>query len=208
MRAGIKSQLRFPLQAASELIGSLLLFDMPEPERIDELSLALKPLLPLIAMSLKNALSHVRIEKQAQELEQQAHDLERRVAERTAELEDTNKDLNASRLAALNMMEDAIEARQRAEETSTALQLEIAERKRVEEALRESEMRLNLAVASSPIPIMIHDEDGQVLQLSIGWTNFSGYTLEDIPTLPDWTERAYGERTGTKKEYIDNLFCH
>ena len=86
------------------------------------------------------------------------------------------------------------------------LEHEILDRKEAEDALRESEKRFRLAVASSPIPIMIHDESDAVLQLSNGWTNFSGYALEDIPTISDWMEKAYGERQGIKKDYIDNLF--
>ncbi len=84
--------------------------------------------------------------------------------------------------------------------------IDISDRIKAEEALRESERRLYLAIASSPIPIMIHDEEDRVLQLSTGWTKLSGYTLEDIPTLADWTELAYGERSGTGKKYIDELF--
>ncbi len=80
------------------------------------------------------------------------------------------------------------------------------EHKLAEQALLESEERWRRAIVDSPIPIMIHDEDGQVLQLSAGWTKYSGYVLEDIPTLADWTERAYGERMGSKKKYIDELF--
>jgi len=69
---------------------------------------------------------------------------------------------------------------------------DITERKQTEEALSESEERLTRAISESPVPIMIHNEEGEVLQLSKGWTKFSGYTVEDIPTLGDWTERAYG----------------
>jgi len=84
--------------------------------------------------------------------------------------------------------------------------LDITEQRQTETSLRESEERFRRAVASSPIPMMIHDEDDRVLQLSIGWTNLSGYSLEDIPSLPDWTEKAYGERNGVQKAYIDDLF--
>lgn len=84
--------------------------------------------------------------------------------------------------------------------------IDITDRKQAEEALKKNEERWRLAIASSPVPIMIHDEDDNIIQLSAGWTKFSGYTIDDIPTMADWTERAYGERTGSKKEYIDQLF--
>ncbi|HBA87585.1 MAG TPA: hybrid sensor histidine kinase/response regulator [Geobacter sp.] len=80
---------------------------------------------------------------------------------------------------------------------------------RVEERtaeLREAQALLQIAVANSPFPTMIHDEEDRVLLLSTGWTRLSGYTIDDIPTLSDWTEKAYGERTGVEKQYIDNLF--
>jgi PAS domain S-box-containing protein len=83
---------------------------------------------------------------------------------------------------------------------------DVTELRLAEETLRESEERFHLAVASSPVPIMIHDEDDNVLLLSKGWTDYSGYTIDDIPTMGDWTEAAYGDRSGSSKEYIDNLF--
>ncbi len=83
---------------------------------------------------------------------------------------------------------------------------DISERKKAEAELKESEKRFRNAVVLSPNPIMIHDEEDNVIQLSKGWTRYSGYTLEDIPTLGDWTEKAYGSRKGIEKEYIDNLF--
>jgi PAS domain S-box-containing protein len=84
--------------------------------------------------------------------------------------------------------------------------MDVTARKQAEEALKENEERWRRAIADAPIPIMVHDEDDRVLQLSAGWTKFSGYTLEDIPTLADWTEQAFGERSGTRKEYINQLF--
>lgn len=84
--------------------------------------------------------------------------------------------------------------------------IDITESKNAEIEIQETEERWRRAIADSPVPIMIHDEDDRVLQLSKGWTKYSGYNKEDIPTLSDWTEKAYGERNGIKKEYIDQLF--
>ena len=86
------------------------------------------------------------------------------------------------------------------------LKKQIAEKEEASRRIQESEERWKRAVSCSPIPIMIHSEDNVILQLSEGWTSFSGYTIEDIPTMGDWTERAYGERYGLKKNYIDELF--
>lgn len=83
---------------------------------------------------------------------------------------------------------------------------DITERKNAEIALIDNEKRWRQAVAASPIPIMIHDEDGRVLQLSTGWTKYSGYTIDDIPTISNWTDRAYGEQSETVRNYINALF--
>jgi len=54
--------------------------------------------------------------------------------------------------------------------------------------------------------MIIHDEDDRILAMSAGWTRLSGYTIDDIPTISAWTERAYGDRRAFAKEYIDKLF--
>jgi len=84
--------------------------------------------------------------------------------------------------------------------------IDITENKKAQRDILETEARWRRAIADSPVPIMIHDEDDTVLQLSKGWTKYSGYSIEDIPTLSDWTDKAYGERQGIKKDYIDQLF--
>ena len=82
---------------------------------------------------------------------------------------------------------------------------DITSRKLVEKELKDSEERFRRAIIRSPNPIMIHNEDSQVLQISNGWTRYSGYTIEDIPTIGDWTELAYGDRKEFAKDYIEKL---
>jgi len=84
--------------------------------------------------------------------------------------------------------------------------MDITTRKAAENAMYASEERLSRAVLDAPLPIMIHAEDGEVLLLSKEWTEISGYTLREIPTIGDWTERAYGEKLDPVREYIKNLY--
>ena len=58
--------------------------------------------------------------------------------------------------------------------------------------LQASEQRFQKAVIAAPFPAIICAEDGEILQISEGWTRLSGYRFTDIPTLTDWTEQAYG----------------
>ncbi len=97
-----------------------------------------------------------------------------------------------ARLAALNLMEDAVVARQQAEAANAAL--------------RESEERFRRAVLYSPFPILLHAEDGAILQASHSWCEISGYAPEELTTIDDWTERAYGERKALVQADIDRLY--
>ena len=105
-------------------------------------------------------------------------ELEQRVIERTAQLEATN----------------------------CQLENEIAERKQMEEALRQSEERFRQAVVNAPFPMTIHAENGEILQINRTWMELTGYTQEEIPTIADWTEKAYGERYEIVLEAVDRLY--
>ncbi len=87
-----------------------------------------------------------------------------------------------------------------------AIAYDITERRKAQQELKVSEERFRRAVLESPFPIMIHADDGEVLQISKVWTELTGYTPEEIPTLSAWTQRAYGERKDIEKSRIDKLF--
>jgi PAS domain S-box-containing protein len=74
------------------------------------------------------------------------------------------------------------------------------------EALRENEERFRRAVVDSPFPILLHAEDGAIIQVSQSWCDISGYSREELATIGDWTERAYGERKSLVQADIDALY--
>lgn len=83
---------------------------------------------------------------------------------------------------------------------------DITPQKRAREALAESEERFRRAVTESPFPILLHAEDGEVLQVSDSWCEITGYSRDDLRTIADWTERAYGERREAVRADIEKLY--
>jgi PAS domain S-box-containing protein len=76
--------------------------------------------------------------------------------------------------------------------TLAAAWLTTRARRGAEAAMRLSEEQFRRAIVDAPIPILMHAEDGEVLAMSHAWTRLSGYTREDLRTLRDWLEKAYG----------------
>jgi PAS domain S-box-containing protein len=173
LRDGVKSLLRFPLCAGGELQGSLLLLDLPgfapgvdtdeafQKDAVEAVTLLSAP----IALAVRNALAEQKIEEQRGEIQGYAYELERRderdrrVANRTAELEAANKNLVESHSAAIEMMNQAVAARRHAEETTVALQREMAERKRAEEALLENEEKFRTLFENAGDAILLMQDD-------------------------------------------------
>lgn len=79
-------------------------------------------------------------------------------------------------------------------------------RKETELALKDSEERFHRAVVHSPFPILLHAEDGAIIQASQSWYEITGYTPEELVNVGDWTERAYGQRKNLVKAEIDKLY--
>ncbi|MBN2299738.1 MAG: PAS domain S-box protein, partial [Acholeplasmataceae bacterium] len=62
------------------------------------------------------------------------------------------------------------------------------------------------SIENAPIPIMIHAEDGEVLNISRTWTKLTGYNKDDIPTIYDWTEKAYHAKKDDVRNFISKLY--
>lgn len=58
----------------------------------------------------------------------------------------------------------------------------------------------------APNPIMIYAEDGTVIMLNEAFSNLSGYTLKDIPTIKKWNENVVGTKNLMDKDMIENIF--
>ncbi|HEY0792401.1 MAG TPA: PAS domain S-box protein, partial [Chthoniobacterales bacterium] len=145
-------------------------------------TMALVPLVPkILALPSPEALQQANRELQGAQgaLQEINATLEARIAERVASLAEAN----------------------------AALRNEIDERKRTDDRLRASEAQFRLAISSSPIPSMIWDAAGAVRLVSQGWTDCSGYALEDLPTLSDWMQKAYGEEKEAADLYIAAHFA-
>ena len=82
----------------------------------------------------------------------------------------------------------------------------MSERKQILESSRQSEERFRCAIFYAPFPLIVHAEDGEIITVNQTWTELSGYTNEDIPTIADWTEKAFGERKSVIKDNIDRLY--
>jgi PAS domain S-box-containing protein len=145
-----------------------------------------------------------------EELEKYRNQLEERIRDRTEALE-------RSRKAAISLMDDADIQRKKAEEAlaevkkyrdqleklvkerTFKLEKEIGERMRMEEWLHR-------VIEESPFPIMIFAEDGEVIRLSRSWTEITGYTKDEIPTIAKWTKMAYGKQEQMFHSDIKDLF--
>ncbi|NJK76588.1 MAG: PAS domain S-box protein, partial [Microcoleus sp. SU_5_6] len=72
-------------------------------------------------------------------------------------------------------------------------------------SLQVTEQRFRGAIVNAPLPIILHAENGEILQVNAAWTELSGYEHSEIPTIEDWTEKAYGSHKSLVQVDIDRL---
>jgi PAS domain S-box-containing protein len=134
-----------------------------------------------------------RVEEQTAEVNRANESLEQRIVERTAELEAANDTLRASRVAALNLMEDALSARaavlnlmedaeaarQQAEKLNVELQDEVAARKEAEKILQATYDRFYNVLSDMYAAILLISNDERVEFANQAFCDM--YRLEDSP---------------------------
>ena len=129
-----------------------------------------------------------RVLERTKELYELKDRLEQSVSDRTAELRAVNETLRASRVAALNLMEDALDARRQAEKVSVELQREINSRKESEELLR-------IFIEHAPASLAMFDRQMRYLSVSRRWLADYGLGERELRGLshyevfPDIPER-------------------
>ena len=82
----------------------------------------------------------------------------------------------------------------------------ITGRRKMEEQLRASEHRFRSALENAPFPAILHTESGEILQTSRAWADITGYSREEVRTVADWTERAYGPQSTQIREHVETLY--
>lgn len=73
-------------------------------------------------------------------------------------------------------------------------------------ALQESESHFRRAIEVAPFPVMLHIDDGQVLIVNRAFVEITGYRPQEISTISDWTEKAYGEQSEVARQNIQEMF--
>jgi len=102
--------------------------------------------------------------------------LEQRIAKKESGSSRMAEKEKESRLAVLNMMEDAVTAKEQIEDTNIELKKEIEERKRAEKALSESEERFRGIYENATIGIYRTTPDGQIVMANPALVRLLGYS--------------------------------
>ena len=102
----------------------------------------------------------------------------------------------------ITTLKSALRARQRQFDVRDHLE----ERMRSEQSVRESEARLRATVLAAPYPMMLHADDGEVLQVSRTWSGLAGYPADALRSTTDWARRAAPDRADSFLSSIAEWF--
>ena len=72
--------------------------------------------------------------------------------------------------------------------------------------VKEANNIISNYINNSPVPSMVHAEDGEMLYVSKVFTEITGYNIEEISTMDKWINLAYKEKRETVRKIIDDLY--
>lgn len=102
--------------------------------------------------------------------------------------ESKNRDLNQALSTALTL---EVESKAHVMKTNRLLEEEIAERKKAERAVRESQQALTNLMDHMPVGVAWTSADGIINYLNLFFVERFGYGREEINTIDDWFSRAF-----------------
>jgi PAS domain S-box-containing protein len=82
-------------------------------------------------------------------------------------------------------------------------------RKKLSDALASLEKKsqeLQTILQEAPNPIMLHNEDGEVLMVNKVWETLTGYSYTEINTIEKWAQKACNNKNQLLKENIEKLY--
>lgn len=85
----------------------------------------------------------------------------------------------------------------------------ILEKERSEKYLQASVLYgkiFEASIENAPIPVIIHAEDGTVLNISQTWLDLTQYDRAEISTIYDWLQKAYGQKKEDVQNRISQLY--
>ncbi len=83
---------------------------------------------------------------------------------------------------------------------------DVTERRSAELALRITAEQFRRAIAALPVPTMLHADDGEILGLSRGWTEATGFSRDEVRTFDEWVRRAFGERRHHAGSLVERVY--
>jgi len=105
---------------------------------------------------------------------------EKKLQDIATELQTANSALNISRTAALNLMQDAVDARAKVEKANEELNREIVEHMQAETALRASEQFNKAVLDTAGTLVVVLDMEGRIQRFNQACKAATGYTDEEV----------------------------
>lgn len=82
----------------------------------------------------------------------------------------------------------------------------LAHQDRIYAAVESSEKRFRAVIQSSPFPMMVYAEDGEVVLMNRAWSDMSGWGIAEVPTVAAWRSAAEGDGGGDLAGEVEALY--